>query len=162
MSEREGISTVSPPANALPLPYQELVNDFLMLQPQAETRPFPQPVTQTANPASLPLCAVVPVSSHVEPAPRIERINPKSGPVTGGTEVDVFGTGFPFGQGCLFGGNTAPTHWYSDAHCLCFTPPSHVPGPVTVRFGTSVGDSTQYFTYEDSRENDMYVHSPSL
>lgn len=147
------INAMSPPTDALSLPYQELVNvtpNFLIPQPQA------------ANRAYLPLYADVPVSGHAEPTLRIERINPKLGPVTGGTEVDVFGTGFPFGRNCLFGGNPARTQWYSDTHCVCILPPNCTPGPAEAGFGLPIEGPIQCFTYEDSRENDMYVYSSNL
>lgn len=120
--------------------------------PQAETRLTPQRVEQTAT--------VIPCPHP--PVPHISRINPGSGSVTGGTEIDVFGTGFSFGQEFLLGGNVAHTLWDSDTHCVCIAPPNRNPGPVEARFGVSIEAPTQYFTYKDSRQNDMYAHPSNL
>ena len=101
-----------------------------------------------------------PDSGSLPPLPNIERIIPASGPITGGTKVSLIGSGFPLQHPCAFGGSPAPTIQQNEILCLCMSPPSDTPGPVTVRF-ERVGfmGTTQIFTYVDTRENEAYVCS---
>jgi hypothetical protein len=130
---------------------------------QADTRPsLPLTVTQTANTAFPPFYPTLPLSNNTSPmlsTPHIQRINPKSGPITGGTEIEVFGTGFFQCQQVLFGGTAVHMHWDSDTHCVVTSPPGYAPGAVGVWFGTPNGSPIQFFTYVDSRENELCVHS---
>jgi hypothetical protein len=95
--------------------------------------------------------------------PHILRINPKSGPITGGTEVDLLGSNFPRDAFCLFEQAPALTEWFNETVCLCISPPSITAGTVEVKFGGVLAmGATRSFTYVDTRENDMYVPSPYL
>ena len=60
-------------------------------------------------------------------ASHIERLIPTEGPVAGGIEVTVLGTGFHSGLRCLFGNTEAPkTQLWGDATLIATLPPALV------------------------------------
>lgn len=79
----------------------------------------PYHIPHTANPSQLPL---------------IERLVPSEGPVDGGTEVTILGSGFYEGITCLFGNCVATTICWSSCTLVCVVPPTTHPGPVLVSF----------------------------
>ena len=91
-------------------------------------------------------------------APRIFYVRPSSGPVAGGIEVSVLGSGFPTDEECTFGESTAVTCWQTETARLCVLPSSLNSGPVPVSFrGVPVMGATGVFIYEDTREKDTCV-----
>lgn len=101
-----------------------------------------------------------PDSGSLQPVPNIKYITPSSGPICGGIEVSVIGSGFSDDCRCAFGGSIAATIQQTEILCLCILPPRETPGPVTVHFeGVSFMGATKTFTYIDTRENEAYVYS---
>jgi hypothetical protein len=95
-----------------------------------------------------------------QPVPHIFRITPLSGPIIGGIEVSVLGSGFSFHNACTFGGSIATTIWETETARLCILPPSQIPEQVAVSFrDVPVMGTTQTFTYVDTRENDACARS---
>ena len=64
------------------------------------------------GPASIPATPLDPLM--VARAPHIDHINPESGPVTGGTKVNILGENFHPELQCVFGGALAPKTWVSN------------------------------------------------
>lgn len=152
------------------LPNQEAVNSA----PDSLPPRFP-PAINLAPPPGLyldinefyaALCADPPISDPTPsqtslPPPHILRINPRSVPVMGCVEVDVIGSDFPQDTFCTFGDMPAPTEWFNASVCLCVSPPSSIAGTFEVKFsGVPAMGTTQFFTYVDTRENDLCVRSP--
>jgi len=101
--------------------------------------------------------------SPMLPVSNIEHITPPSGPICGGIEVSVIGSGFPHEHPCTFGGSVAATIRQTEILCLCLLPPSETPGPVKVLFeGVPSMGTTQTFTYLDTRENEACVCSSGV
>ena len=91
-----------------------------------------------------------------QPIPHISKVIPACGPTTGGLEISLHGTGFPFTHRFLFGETPAETTWLSENGCWCILPPRHTPGEVEVKVGeVPVMGTTQPFTYVDTREKDL-------
>lgn len=89
--------------------------------------------------------------NDMSPPPRVHRIIPNTGSVTGGDEVTVLGSGCLPNQTCLFGGvPTQYTPFWSPNVLVCAPPPTP-PGTVAVEIQTchSGGDegSHSFFTY---------------
>ncbi|KAK7746927.1 SPT3 Dosage dependent suppressor of Ty-induced promoter mutations-like protein [Cytospora paraplurivora] len=100
------------------------------------------------------------------PMPVIHKVIPNEGPMTGGIEVTILGSGFCNGLEVIFGDTkaTTTTFWGEQAlHCLL--PPYHVAGtvPVTLRgpngqpqLRASLRAGPQAtFTYKDDSENHL-------
>ena len=58
--------------------------------------------------------------------PVISRLTPREGPVTGGTEVAIFGEDFELGVQVMFGDQVAPTHVLSTTSLIAVAPPGRV------------------------------------
>ncbi|KAJ1978703.1 SPT3 Dosage dependent suppressor of Ty-induced promoter mutations-like protein [Dimargaris verticillata] len=95
--------------------------------------------------------------------PRIDRLIPPTGPVCGGIEVTLLGTGFHENLTVMFGSSPAKTtHFWSPTTMVCTLPPSTMIGPVVVAFKESnalsapadMADSgaVPFFTYVDDSE----------
>jgi hypothetical protein len=68
-------------------------------------------------------------------APTINRLIPAEGPLQGGVEITVLGSGFYPGLTCMFGDVAAvPTHCWSPTTMVCVLPPSSQAGVVSVTF----------------------------
>jgi hypothetical protein len=67
------------------------------------------------------------------PAPEIDRVEPPSGPASGGTRVTIFGRHFPQGAWFLFDGNRATDVVITSETIAHATTPPGRPGFVTVR-----------------------------
>ncbi|KAL1920304.1 uncharacterized protein VTP21DRAFT_1450 [Calcarisporiella thermophila] len=90
------------------------------------------------------------------PTPTINRLIPDEGPMLGGIEVTLLGSGFYQGLTCLFGGvPSLSTQIWSPGTIVCLLPPSPTPGPVAVTFKEhpiSLSGTTNaplFFTYKD-------------
>jgi hypothetical protein len=101
-----------------------------------------------------------PNSAPTQPVPYIFHVTPSSGPICGGIDVGVLGSGFPLYHACTFGGSIATTKRETETYRVCILPCSLHPGPVEVSFQkVPVMGATQIFTYEDTREKDACVSS---
>lgn len=90
------------------------------------------------------------------PVPHISKVIPASGPTTGGIEISLHGTGFPFCHRFLFGDAAAESTWLSENGCWCILPPRHTPGEVEVKIErVPVMGTTRPFTYVDTRAKDL-------
>ncbi|GAB7357418.1 hypothetical protein MBLNU459_g8347t1 [Dothideomycetes sp. NU459] len=78
------------------------------------------------------------VTDPERPAPSINKVTPAEGPISGGTEVSIYGSGFAPGMEVMFGEQiaTATTFWGEKALC-CVLPPSQATGPVSVTIAAS-------------------------
>jgi hypothetical protein len=120
-------------------------------------------------PSSPPDESITNLLQAPEPQPQIPEIQvviPSSGPLSGGIEVTVLGTNFDRSHICVFGDVVAKTTWWNSGALRCIVPPSTVPGPVVITVqgyplvvggGWDTGGTYPpvWFTYEDTRENDM-------
>lgn len=103
--------------------------------------------------------------------PRIHKLVPAEGSVTGGSEVTLLGSGFTLGMEVVFGDTLATTTTFWGDKCLnCLTPPALQPGMVPVVFKNehpTLGQGQQnaqpmipkqpvFFRYVDDRELQMY------
>jgi len=75
-------------------------------------------------------------------APTIKKMKPKNGPVTGGTEVVITGTGFTPSAAVEFGGIPAEEVTYTSATSITAVSPPHELGTVDVTVSTAAGTST--------------------
>lgn len=147
------LSPFSHDLHALPQPQA-----LLDLQSQTQKH---QPVFNTA---SFPIYPTVPFPSDPLPPPKIHRLIPSSGPMTGGIEITVLGSNFhaSLPLECVFGGAIASsTHRWSDNTLVCVLPPRATPGLVSVEFtsttkeaGTDDGGSC-LFTYVDESDRQL-------
>lgn len=91
------------------------------------------------------------------PHAHISRIIPAEGPVYGGVEVTILGSGFYEGLTCLFGERPAmPTHCWSQNTLVCILPPATNPGTVVVSLKEHPivldGQDVPLFTYFDESD----------
>lgn len=94
------------------------------------------------------------------PPPRINRLIPGEGPVTGGIEVTILGENFVRDLTCLFGDSGAvSTHFWSTNTLVCVLPPSANPGPVFVGIKGVLHNPEQgglpLFTYKDNSDRNL-------
>ena len=102
--------------------------------------------TTLATPAALYEITNAPT----EPTPTVGSLNPTSGPVTGGTDVTVTGTGFGLGTAVYFGNALASNTLVAGPTSLtAVSPPGtgSVNVTVTTAGGTSATSSADQFTY---------------
>ncbi|KIJ39857.1 hypothetical protein M422DRAFT_68676 [Sphaerobolus stellatus SS14] len=89
---------------------------------------------QIASTSSAPLYPSIAFPSAM---PKIHRLIPSSGPITGGIEVTILGVNFHpnLPLECMFGGVVASsTHRWSENTLVCVLPPRAAPGLVAVEF----------------------------
>ncbi|KAG2180067.1 hypothetical protein INT43_003854, partial [Umbelopsis isabellina] len=89
--------------------------------------------------------------------PQLNRLIPAEGPLYGGVEITVLGSGFYDGLTCLFGETPAlPTHCWSQNTLVCVLPPATTPGTVVVSFKEHPlvvdGQDIVLFTYYDESD----------
>jgi hypothetical protein len=94
------------------------------------------------------------------PPPRINRLIPGEGPVSGGIEVTILGENFVRDLTCLFGDSGAvSTHFWSTNTLVCVLPPSANPGPVFVGIKGVLHNPEQgglpLFTYKDNSDRNL-------
>lgn len=102
------------------------------------------------------------ITMHARPTERrqsahISRVIPAEGPVYGGVEITILGSGFYEGVTCLFGENPAmPTHCWSQNTLVCILPPATSPGTVVVSLKEHPivldGQDVPLFTYFDESD----------
>lgn len=87
--------------------------------------------------------------------PKLARVQPPSGPFTGGTRVEISGAGFTRGRvDVAFGGSAAlEVSVLSDTLLTCVTPPGAMGRKVSVTLRTSYGSASLWnaYTYEAPR-----------
>ncbi|MFY0566914.1 IPT/TIG domain-containing protein [Archangium lansingense] len=91
------------------------------------------------------------INFELVPPPRITGISPLTGPSTGGTRVNLTGSGFEPGATVSFGGVAASGVSVTDAEHLTATTPAHAAGVVDVVVSNPSGSSVTLgggFTYE--------------
>ena len=142
------LPTAPPSPVAMSLPQYQLLQDPLASAPLPFMF-FPDPPPMT------------PV-----PQPRIHRLIPSSGPITGGIEVTVLGSNFhPSLQlNCIFGDVIASsTQRWSDNTLVCILPPRASSGVVAVWFSglqkEDDGSPPCLFTYTDESDRALSVLS---
>jgi hypothetical protein len=66
--------------------------------------------------------------------PGLSEVAPLRGPVTGGTEVQIYGTKFNHNRDpvCIFGGITVGAKFLGPTHLSCISPPFYKPGETTL------------------------------
>ncbi|KAI7884183.1 hypothetical protein K492DRAFT_234909 [Lichtheimia hyalospora FSU 10163] len=88
--------------------------------------------------------------------PQVDRLVPSQGPIYGGVEVTVLGSGFYQGLTCFFGDHEAETIYWNPNTLVCVLPPNTQPGPVVVTFKSHSlvleGQDVPLFTYHDANE----------
>ena len=88
----------------------------------------------------------------------VSAVSPPLGPLSGGTNVSVFGTNFanlPDSLTCLFGGGTVNATFVTASHLLCASPPAAATGEVLVRMSLNAqefyaGAAFLYYAAADS------------
>ncbi|GAA5940528.1 uncharacterized protein JCM15063_002363 [Sporobolomyces koalae] len=143
---------------------------------QAFASPLPPPVSSIpsfAIPATEPLQSLTSTWAFQQalqqqqqeiaaslPPPRINRLIPGEGPVSGGIEVTILGENFVRDLTCLFGDSGAvSTHFWSTNTLVCILPPSANPGPVFVGIKGVLHNPEQgglpLFTYKDNSDRNL-------
>jgi hypothetical protein len=87
--------------------------------------------------------------------PKIQAVSPSHGPIYGGTEINVTGSGFHADLKVMFGGRSATTVCWSPISIVCILPPTENPGPVKVLFkGQQLIENENYIFnyYNNSRQ----------
>ncbi|KAJ3157071.1 SPT3 Dosage dependent suppressor of Ty-induced promoter mutations-like protein [Geranomyces variabilis] len=118
-----GLEPVHGSAASDPAADYAMLNDFLVHQVPDNTMPF-RPRAQNQNQIAPPPPAILPV---------VHRVIPAEGPLHGGLEITVLGSGFREGMVVLFGGVPATrTNCWGETTMVCVLPPSPIAGPVPV------------------------------
>lgn len=135
--------------------------------PVLQQRQYRQPVQTSTNHVSRPSQQMYggqtgPPAHDPASTPTITKITPAEGPVTGGTEVSIFGYNFTRGIQVFFGSTLAAATFYGSQCILAISPPGQR-GPVQVRLANSAGTmqyaspqtSNPLFTYTDTNARMM-------
>lgn len=93
--------------------------------------------------------AVTATCTTAGPTPKVISISPASGPITGGTNVTITGTGFSGATSVHFGGNAASYTFDSDSSITVTSPAGSgtVDVTVTTSQATSATSSAAHYTY---------------
>ncbi|ORZ18665.1 hypothetical protein BCR42DRAFT_372204 [Absidia repens] len=97
--------------------------------------------------------------------PQMQRMIPSEGPMDGGIEVTILGSGFRPGLTCMFGDIAATnTHYWSPNTLVCILPPAIEPGAVVVSFKEYpvVPDSQDLTLFTYCNENDRALMELAL
>jgi hypothetical protein len=97
--------------------------------------------------------------------PQMQRMIPNEGPMDGGIEVTILGSGFRPGLTCMFGDVAATnTHYWSPNTLVCILPPATEPGAVVVSFKEFpvVADSQDLTLFTYCNENDRALMELAL
>jgi hypothetical protein len=117
------------------------------------TTPGAAPAPVVGGPAQSPTPASDPAADRPQPAalapsalpkptpPSVSRLDPSSGPFTGGTAVTVTGSGFTADVVVSFGETRAPSVVVVSTTELRVTSPAHLPGQVVVSVANGAGAS---------------------
>ncbi|KAG4301562.1 hypothetical protein PCANB_001740 [Pneumocystis canis] len=137
----------------------------LSTQDQCFNKEFNEDIDQMnlSNQTSISIPTNIPtgLSLNCDKIPIIDRLIPSEGPMHGGIEITILGTGFYSGLTCAFGDVFATsTNFWSPTVMVCILPPSSVPGPVAVKFkdydliNFNI-ENTKYFTYKDDNDRSL-------
>lgn len=141
--------------------------------PVLQQRQYRQPIQTSTNHVSRPSQQMyggqagpgAPTVHDPTSTPTITKITPSEGPVSGGTEVSIFGYNFTHGIQVFFGNTLAAATFYGTQCILAISPPGQR-GQVQVRLANSAG-TVQYaspqtsttthpiFTYTDTNARMM-------
>ncbi|CDH49582.1 related to spt23-suppressor of tyretrotransposon [Lichtheimia corymbifera JMRC:FSU:9682] len=115
------------------------------------------PMTTTAPNGKSLIPTLMATRHHSESSnPQVDRLVPSQGPIYGGVEVTVLGSGFYQGLTCFFGEHEAETIYWNPNTLVCVLPPNAHPGPVVVTFKSHSlvleGHDVPLFTYHDANE----------
>ncbi|KAJ3012438.1 SPT3 Dosage dependent suppressor of Ty-induced promoter mutations-like protein, partial [Thoreauomyces humboldtii] len=134
-----------------------LDTDYAMLTDYINQSPPDLPSTEldvVGFPASLQ--GAPQQSPIIQQISQINRVIPAEGPLHGGLEVTILGSGFYDGLTVTFGGiPAARTHFWGETTMVCVLPPSPVPGPVPVCLKEAPGlcdRDDPVFTYKDDAD----------
>ncbi|KAJ3214135.1 SPT3 Dosage dependent suppressor of Ty-induced promoter mutations-like protein [Dinochytrium kinnereticum] len=123
-----------------------------------EEEDFTVSLTETLL-ASLENAALQHPVPSAHPTPTIGRIIPAEGPMHGGIEITVLGSGFYDGLTVLFGDVPAgKIQLWGSSTIICILPPSAIPGPVPITFKEHPAmafmpvNEISIFTYKDESE----------
>ena len=125
----------------------------------------------SGEPGSFTLQEADPPSPLVSPAislsaPTVTMISPATGPIAGGTQVTVTGTGFSSTATVSFGTDAATNVTVKSSTELVATSPAHSAGPVDVvvtdATGTSATSSADVFTYVTSQPSSSSSTAPTV
>lgn len=72
------------------------------------------------------------ISSNLS-RPQIQKLVPNEGPLHGGIEITILGSGFERDQAVEFGSTIIPTQYWSSDTLICILPPGTQAGPVSVK-----------------------------
>ncbi|CAO3696177.1 unnamed protein product [Umbelopsis ramanniana] len=130
-----------------------------LIQQQALTTPRRRRTVNSYNSTGAGLLSAIQRQATVSPTsvPQLNRLIPSEGPLYGGIEVTVLGSGFYEGLVCLFGETPAlPTHCWSQNTLVCILPPATTAGTVVVSFKEHPlvvdGHDIVLFTYYDESD----------
>lgn len=116
------------------------------------------PMTTTAATGKSLIPTLMATRHHSENSsnPQVDRLVPSQGPIYGGVEVTILGSGFYQGLTCFFGEHEAETIYWNPNTLVCVLPPNAHPGPVVVTFKSHSlvleGHDVPLFTYHDANE----------
>jgi uncharacterized protein len=131
--------------------------DFNHLQSPV-TRSPPEVALHNEDGSAIPIPFFVMSSEGITTStPKIQRLIPSAGPIHGGIEITILGSGFrpDIQLSVLFGGQPATfTQRWSDNALVCLLPAAPVAGvvPVTFEGYEGVQSQTSLFTYVDENE----------
>lgn len=118
---------VSAQNSRAPSPNSMMGGAFQQQQPLNQLGHAPQMLTH-----GLPVTQAFPQQQQQQP-PVILKVVPTEGPISGGIEISILGSGFRQGQELYFGETKATTTTYwADSAMTCLLPPYHQAGPVPV------------------------------
>ncbi|KAG2179496.1 hypothetical protein INT44_006342 [Umbelopsis vinacea] len=130
-----------------------------LLQQQALMTPRRRRTVNSYHSAGAGLLSAIQRQASGSPTsvPQLNRLIPSEGPLYGGIEVTVLGSGFYEGLVCLFGETPAlPTHCWSQNTLVCILPPATTAGTVVVSFKEHPlvvdGQDIVLFTYYDESD----------
>lgn len=111
-----------------------------------------------AGPRSSAIMPPILSSQAYAQVPMISRMVPSEGPLQGGVEVTMLGSGFRPGMTAMFGDHPAvPTHCWSATTLVCVLPPATNAGPVPVTFKEyPYHTGAKLFTYIDQTDRALY------
>ncbi|EMR10823.1 hypothetical protein PNEG_00970 [Pneumocystis murina B123] len=161
------LSQVSSPETVSKMPFSIDSNLFdLSLETQWSNKELHMNIDQTdfSNQVNLPVpnnYTPIELSENPIEIPIIDRLIPSEGPMHGGIEVTILGSGFYSGLTCIFGHNPVTSiHYWSPTVIVCTLPPSPIPGPVLVDFkehnlAQSDIENAKYFLYKDDNDRTL-------
>ncbi|EGG03274.1 uncharacterized protein MELLADRAFT_65706 [Melampsora larici-populina 98AG31] len=130
LSHWNGLSTFFP-TSASTQPHQSQLS-------QATQRSSSNEINQTRNNINPILSQpdITSLDSNISsdlPRPKIQKLVPNEGPLHGGIEITILGSGFERDQAVEFGSTIIQTQYWSSDTLICILPPGTQAGPVSVK-----------------------------